>query len=128
MSISSHIKEFNKLISDILNLDETFKDECKAILLIGSLPNELDHLCIIIIHGKDKLSFKEVCYALLNYEIRKKDKKYYWDKSVKALTVRGRSQNKKWKKMGKLRPKSDWKKMSVPFVMRIGIGRKIILS
>ena len=61
MSISSHIKEFNKLISDILNLDETFKDECKAILLIDSLPDELDHLCITIIHGKDKLSFEEVC-------------------------------------------------------------------
>ena len=37
MSISSHINEFNKLIVDLLNLDETFKDERKAMLLIGSL-------------------------------------------------------------------------------------------
>ena len=44
-------------------------------LLIGSLLDELDHLCITLIHGKDKLSFKEVCSALLNYEIRKEDKK-----------------------------------------------------
>ena len=69
MIISSHIDEFNKLIVDLLNLDETFKDEHKAMLLIGSLPDELDYLCITLIHGKEKLSFEEVCSALLNYEI-----------------------------------------------------------
>ena len=73
MSFSSHIDEFNKLIVDLLNLDETFKDERKAMLLIGSLRYELDHLCITLIHGKEKLSFEEVCSALLNYEIRKID-------------------------------------------------------
>ena len=36
MSISSHIDEFNKLIADLLNLDKTFKDESKAMLLTGS--------------------------------------------------------------------------------------------
>ena len=64
MSFSSHIDEFNKLVANLLNLNETFKDELKAILLIGSLPDELDHLCITLIHGKEKLSFEEVCSAL----------------------------------------------------------------
>ena len=32
MSISSNIDEFNKLIVDLLNLDETFKDEHKVML------------------------------------------------------------------------------------------------
>ena len=73
MSISSHIDEFNKLIVDLLNLDETFKDERKAMLLIGSLFDELDHLCITLIYGKEILSSKEVCPMLLNYEIHKKD-------------------------------------------------------
>ena len=73
MSISSHIDEFNKLIADLLNFDEIFKDESKAMLLIGSLLDELDHFCITLIHGKDKLSFEEACFALLNYEIWKKD-------------------------------------------------------
>ena len=71
--ISSYIDEFNKLIVDLLNLDENFKDERKAMLLINSLPDELDHLCITLIHEKDKLPFEEVSYVLLNYEIRKKD-------------------------------------------------------
>ena len=75
MSISSHIDEFNKLIVDLLNLDKTFKDESKAMLLTGSLPGELDHLCITLIHGRDKMSFEEVCSMLLNYEIWNKDKK-----------------------------------------------------
>ena len=79
MSISSHIDEFNKLIIDLLNLDETFNDEREAMLLIGYLPDELDHLCITLIHGKEKLSFEEVCFALLNYEIRKKDQREHRD-------------------------------------------------
>ena len=77
MSISSHINKLNKLIVDLLNLNETFKDERKAMLLIGSLLDELDNLCITLIHGKDKLSFEEVCSTLLNFEIRKKDQKEY---------------------------------------------------
>ena len=95
MSLSSHIDEFNKLIIGLLNLDETFKYEHKAMLLISSLPNELDNLCITLIHGKDKLSFEEFCFALLNYEIRTKDKKEHRDESVEILTVRWHSQNKK---------------------------------
>ena len=67
-------------------------------LLTGSLPDELEHLCITLIHGKDKLYIEEVCFELLNYEIRKKDKKEYRDELVEALIVRGHSQNKKWEK------------------------------
>ena len=59
MIISSHIDKINNLIFDLLNLDETFKDECKAMLLIGSLPDELDHLCITLIHGKENCLLKK---------------------------------------------------------------------
>ena len=83
MSISCHINDFNKLIVDLLNFDETFKDKRKTMLLISSLLDELDHLCITLIHGKDKLSFEEVCSILLKYEIWKKDKKEHQNESVK---------------------------------------------
>ena len=59
MSISSHIDEFNKLIVDLLNLDETFKDERKAVLLICSIPDELDHLCITLFMGRKKCFLKK---------------------------------------------------------------------
>ena len=47
---------------------------------------------------------------------------------IEALIVRGSGQNKKWEKSGKVRSKSRLGKMSVPFVMRRGIGRNIVLS
>ena len=95
MSINDHIDNFNRLLADLLNLDETFKDEQKAMLLIGSLPDELDHLCITLIHGKEKLSYEEVCGALTNYEIRKLDQKESRDETSEALTTRGQNQSRK---------------------------------
>ena len=57
MSLNSHIHEFNKLITNLLNLNEIFKDKHKAMLLISYLPDELDHLCTTLIHGKKNLLF-----------------------------------------------------------------------
>ena len=88
MSINDHIDNFNRLLAELLNLDENFKDEQKAMLLIGSLPDELDHLCITLIHGKEKLSYEEVCGALSNYEIRKLDQKESRDETAEAFTSR----------------------------------------
>ena len=128
MSLSSHIDELNKLITDLLNLDETFKDEHKAMLLIGSLPDELDHLCITITYGKDKVSFEEVCFVLLNYEIRKKDKKELRDELVEALAMRRRSQNKKWEKKGKVKSKSRQGKNEFAFCHEKGHWKKYCLK
>ena len=123
-SISSHIDEFNKLIADLLNLEETFKDEIKAMLLIGSLPDELDHLCITLIHGKDKLSFEEVCSSLTNYEIRRKDQREHRDESVEALTVRGRSQSRKPGKRGKSKSRGRVGKDECAFCREKGHWKK----
>ena len=80
-------------------------------LLIGSLPDELDHVCITLIRGKEKLSFKKVCSPLLNYVIiRKKDQRVHLDELVEALTVREHSPNKKWEKMGSVTSKSRLRK------------------
>ena len=128
MSFSSYIDKFNKLIIDLLNLEKTFIDDRKAMLLIGSLPDVLGHLCITLIHGKNKLSFEEVCSALLNYEIRKKDKKEHWDESVEALIVRGRSQNKKWEKRGKVRSKRRLGKDECAFCHEKGHWKKDCLK
>ena len=54
--ISDHIDTFNQLIADLFNLDKTFKDEHKAMLLIGSILDELDHLSITLLHGKKIIS------------------------------------------------------------------------
>ena len=124
MGISSHIDEFNKLIVDLLNLDETFKDDCKTMLLIGSLPDDLHYFYISLIHGKDKLYFEEVFYALLNNEIRKKDKKEHRDESMEALTVSMRSRNKKSRKMEKSRSQSRLSKDVCAFCYEKGNWKK----
>ena len=124
MNISDHIDEFNRLLADLLNLDETFKDEQKAMLLIGSLPDELDHLCITLIHGKEKLSFEEVCATLLNYEIRKKDQKENRDESTEALVVRGRSQSRRRESRGRSRSKKRPDKDECAFCHEKGHWKK----
>ena len=124
MSISSHVEEFNKLITDLLNLDETFKDERKTMLLIASFLDELDHLCITLIHGKEKLSFEEVCSVMLNYEIWKKDQREHRDESVEALIVRGHNQNKKWETRGKVTSKSRLGKDECAFFHEEGHWKK----
>ena len=84
-------------------------------LLICSLFNELDHLCINLIHRKENLPFEEVCSALLDYEIQKKYKREHQNESIEALTVRGRGQNKKWETRGKVTSKSRLGKYECAF-------------
>lgn len=76
----------------MINLDETFKDEDLALMLLASLPDEYDHLITALLIGKDKVSFDEVCTALYSHEIRRKDKKERKHEAAEALTVRGRPQ------------------------------------
>ena len=42
MSMNDHVNSFNKILADLLNLDEKFEDEDKALLLLNSLPDEYD--------------------------------------------------------------------------------------
>ena len=51
-SMSEHVDEFNKMISDLLNLNDDMKDEDKAILLLNSLPESYDHLSTTLLYGK----------------------------------------------------------------------------
>ena len=90
----SHLDAFNKLIADLLNLDEDVKDEDKALILLNSLPDSYDHLATTLIYGKDTIIFEEVSNALMNHEVRYKDKKAQ-NTTSDALVVRGRSSEKR---------------------------------
>ena len=93
-------------------------------LLIGSLSNELDHLCINLLHRKENLSFEEVCSALLDYEIWKKYKREHQNESIEAFTVRGHSQNKKWETRGSVTSKSRLGKYECAFCHEKGHWKK----
>ena len=99
--INDHIALFNKLVANLLNLEENVKNEDKALLLLTSLPDEYDHLVTTLIHGKDKVIFNEVYNALYNTEIKKKGQKEHGYATTKAYIVKDRLQSRKPNKKGR---------------------------
>ena len=77
-TINDHIILFNKLVADLLNLEENVKDEDNAWLLLASLLDEYDHLVTTLLHGKDEVIFDEMCNALYNTEIKKNTGTLRW--------------------------------------------------
>ena len=89
-SLNDHITVFNQLVADLLNLDEEFKDEDLALMLLSSLPDEFEHLETTLLHGKENVSLDAVCSALYSYELRQQEKRK--NKSAvgdEALVARG---------------------------------------
>ena len=91
MSMNDHVNSFNKILADLLNFDEKFEDEEKALLLLNSLPDEYNHLTTTLLHRKNNATNDVLCSALYNPETKKKDKKDHRDTVTEALTARGRS-------------------------------------
>ena len=73
-TMNDHITSFNQLVTDLMNMDVTFKDEDLALMLMGSLPDEFEYLETTLLHGKVDVSLSEVTAALYSYELRKKEK------------------------------------------------------
>ena len=98
MSMNDHMNSLNMMLADLLNLDEKFEDEDKALLLLNFLLDEYDHLTTTLLHGKDNVIFDTVCSVLYNSKTRKKDIKDHRCTVTVALTVKGRSQSCKPRK------------------------------
>ncbi|KAH9688524.1 Integrase catalytic domain-containing protein [Citrus sinensis] len=109
MSMNDHVNSFNKILTNLLNLDERFEDEDKVLLLLNFLPDEYDNLTTTLHRGKDNVTFDAVCSALYNSETKKKCRKDHRDTVAEALIARGRSQSRKPEKRSKSkgRPAKD---------------------
>ena len=79
MLMNDHVNSFNKILTDLLNLDEKFEDEDTILLLLNSFPEEYDHLTTTLLYGKDNITFDVVYSALYNSETRKKDRNDHRD-------------------------------------------------
>lgn len=100
----NHISDFNKLVAELINLKESFKDEDKAILLVSSLLIEYNHIVAALLHEKDKITFHKVCAASYNNEIQKSNKKEHESTLIgEAYTVIGCAQSRKPEKRCKPR-------------------------
>ncbi|KAL7181375.1 hypothetical protein ACSBR1_040290 [Camellia fascicularis] len=107
--MNEHLNNFNKILTDLKNLDDHIGDEDKALLLLNSLPDSYDHLTTTLLYGKEKIKYVDVANALVNNEFRRKDKSANRDSASEALTVRGRTNNRRYAGRGKSRSKSRGK-------------------
>ena len=87
-------------------MDDQVGDEDKALLLLNSLPDSYDHLTTTLLYGKEKIKYIDVANALVNNEFRRKDKSANRDSESEALTVRGKTNNRRYTSRGKSRSKS----------------------
>ena len=108
--------DFNKIITDLLNLDVKIDDEDKTLLLLNSLPESYEFLVMTLLLGITDIDFEDVSNALINNEMRKEEKEAYQDSSSNVLTARGRTSTWKKSECGKSRSKSrgrsdNWRKL-----------------
>ena len=75
ISIGEHMDNYMKLLVDLTNVDEVIKDEDKVLILLSSLlDEEYETFVLTLINGKSSLSYNYVSAALVNHEVKRKDK------------------------------------------------------
>ncbi|KAL4291216.1 hypothetical protein GQ457_14G001800 [Hibiscus cannabinus] len=127
-SMNEHIIAFNELVADLLGMDEAFKDEDLALMLLTSLPDEFEHLETTLLHGKDEVTLKEVISALYSYELRKKTKMERKYNATEAMVARGRLKSQKPKMRGRSKSKSRLGKDACAFCHEKGHWKKDCLK
>ena len=72
------------------------EDEDKALMMLSSLPDEGYEIFVFtLINGRISLSYKEVTTALVNLELRRKNKESFDNTSAEVLVVvRGSSKQR----------------------------------
>ncbi|PWA83183.1 Retrovirus-related Pol polyprotein from transposon TNT 1-94 [Artemisia annua] len=110
-TMNDHITSFNQLVTDLKNMDEVFKDQDLALILLGPLPEEYELLETTLLNGKDDVSLSEVCAALYSKELKRKDKQISSSGDAEVLLVRGRLQkkstDKRWRSKSRQRLNKD---------------------
>jgi len=93
------MNDYTKFLTDLINMDVNMEEENKALILLNSLPDEeYETFVLTLINGRQSLNYNDVSVALVNYEVRKKDKQFSPSStSAEALVVRGRGSNHKSK-------------------------------
>jgi len=130
VSINEHINTYTKLLANLANVNVVIEEEDKAFILLSSLPEEgYETFVLSLINGRISLNYSEVATALVNLELRRKDKESVGGISTEALTVRGRSLNQRAENRGRSKLKSQYGKRSLTrdqcaFYKQIGHWKK----
>ena len=110
-SINEH---YTKLLTDLVNVDVETNEEDKAVILLNSLPRkEYETFTLILINGRKSLNYNKVSAALVSYEVRRQDRlSSSGNTTVEALTVRGKSSNRKERDdQGRSKSRSDFRNL-----------------
>jgi len=88
--IGEHINNYTKLLTDLANVDEIIKDEDNVLILLSSLLDEkYETFILTLINGNASLSYNNVSAALVNLEVRRKDKESSSSSTtIETLTAR----------------------------------------
>jgi len=91
ISISEHMNIYMKFLTNLANMDKVIKDEDKALILLSFLLNEeYENFSLTLINDKQSLCYSDVSTALVNHEVRRKDKESSFSSvTAEALTARG---------------------------------------
>ena len=93
-SVDDHLNAYTKLLADLVNVDVKIEDEDKACILLCSLPDEeYETFVLTLMTGKETLNYNNVSGAIINYELRRKEREPFKSESGEALSARGRSMN-----------------------------------
>ena len=69
------MNNYTKFLADLINVNVVIEEEDKALILLTSLHDkEYETFILILINGKQSLNYSDVSAALVNYEVRRKDK------------------------------------------------------
>ena len=84
ISIDEHMNNYTKLLVDLINVDVVIKNEDKALILLSYLPDEhYETFLLTVINSKQSLRYNKVSSALVNHELKRKDKEspiVHWQK------------------------------------------------
>ena len=70
------MNNYTKLLTVLTNMDEMIKEKDKTLILLSPLPDdEYETFVLTLINGKSSLNYDDVSAALMNHELRRKDKK-----------------------------------------------------
>ena len=87
VSISDHINTYTKLLADLAKVDVVIKEEDKAFILLTSVPDEgYETFVLTLINERTSLSYSEVTAALVNLELRRKDKESFGGTLAEVVT------------------------------------------
>ncbi|KAJ9551831.1 hypothetical protein OSB04_015876 [Centaurea solstitialis] len=108
MSVTSHINEFNTILSRLLSVDIKFEDEVQALLLLSSLPESWSGTVTAISGsaGTSKLTFEGIRDFILGEDIRRRSS---GESSSALLSTEGRGRRTE---RGKARGRSKSRKRS----------------